>query len=249
MEMVIVCFCKKHHFFHGLSFLRTLQVLIFPRMADLWETEVCFFVFFWCLSCMCLETTDIHGLVCGPDRTFHKHLVGQHREATWPVLGAPGEAFSFRPSPTCTVVRTQRTQAGFLGRGSLGSGAIILAAVFHPACSKARVSPRSRTSFSRPPFYESLLFLGWLFSESLTSGALWSVWRLSEMCLVFLGKAWQVLESRGMDGCPMDGADVSCCGNSQEGSTNLPCSRWGRLDLRLEGETWTGFGGVWDLNA
>ena len=172
MEMVIVCFCKKHHFFHGLSFLRTLQVLIFPRMADLWETEVFFVFFFWCLSCICLETTDIHGLVCGPDRTFHKHLVGQHREAKWPVLGAPGEAFSFRPSPMCTVVRTQRTQAGFLGRASLGSGAIILAAVFHPACSKARVSPRSRTSFSRPPFYESLLFLGWLFSESLN---FWSI--------------------------------------------------------------------------
>ena len=33
--MVIVCFCKTHHFFHGLSFPRTLQVLIFPRMADL----------------------------------------------------------------------------------------------------------------------------------------------------------------------------------------------------------------------
>ena len=45
------------------------------------------------------------------------------------------------------------------------------------------------------------------------------------MCLVFLGKALQVLESRGLDGCPMDGAGVSCCGNSQEGSTNVPCSR------------------------
>ena len=109
---------------------------------------------------MCLETTDIHGLVCGPDRTFHKHLVGQHREAMWPVLGAPGEAFSFRPSPTWTVVRAWRTQAVFLERGPLESGAVVLAAVFHPACSKARVSPRSRISFSRPPFYESLLFLG-----------------------------------------------------------------------------------------
>lgn len=154
MEMVILCFCKKHHFFHGFTFLWIFQVLIFPRMADLWETEV-FCFFFWCLSCTCLEMTDIHGLVCGPGRTFHKHLAGKHHEATWPVLGAPGEAFSFRLSPTWTLMRAQRTQTGFLGWGPLGSGAIVLAAFFTQLTARPMSHPNQELPFQDPLAWKS----------------------------------------------------------------------------------------------
>ena len=42
--MVILCFGKKHHFFHGFTFLWKFQVLTFRRMAD-YEKQKWFFFF------------------------------------------------------------------------------------------------------------------------------------------------------------------------------------------------------------
>ena len=172
-----------------------------------------------------METIDIDGLVCGPGRTFHKHLAGQRCEATWPGWGHPGGVFL--PSEPHVDSHEGTGDSDRVPRtGTSGVWSHHLGCFFHPVYSKARVSPKSRTSFSRPPCMKVFCF--WddrSLNLVLLEHYLRSVRKLSERCLVFGGKALQVLESHGMDGCPMDSADVSCCGNSQEGSTHLPCSR------------------------